>query len=212
MRLFIFGDSITQGYFGGSSAWVNQLANYYQQEALRDLNSDWIDTFNLGVSGDTAEGILKRIEPEIKARQLGEEAQECIVIAVGINDSILRDNIVETEVYDFQTTYEKLIDKALEICPRVICLGLTAVNEEETDPWEYSSSGKQWKNNRINLFEDTIKQVAITKEVVFVPLHDQFLDQLNKSDMLSDGLHPNEIGHRFIYDKVKEVIDTLIKL
>lgn len=209
MRVLVFGDSIAQGFFDTvEGGWVNQLWKKAQINALNDLHATWDDVFNLGVDGDTAEGVLARLEAEVEARRLFAE-DECIVIAVGINDSLLRDNLVACEVYDFQATYEQIIDKALEITPRVVCVGLSAVKESMTDPWPYAPNGEQFKNNRINLFEDTIKQSAELKEVAFVPIYDQFFKQSRKRNLLADGLHPNHEGHMLIAAKVAEAIEVL---
>lgn len=209
MRVFLFGDSITQGFYDDKSGgWANQLNVHYQKKALADLSSAKTEVFNLGISGDTAEGVLGRLKPEVETRRLYDD-EDCIVLAVGINDSILINNRVVNDVHDFQEVYDRLIDEALALCPRVICVGLTAVKESETDPWTYSSSGKQWKNNRINLFEDTIKQSAEFKEVPFVPIHDQFLKLLGKKQLLADGLHPNTEGHRFIAREVLAAIEAI---
>lgn len=209
MRVYIFGDSIAQGYFDAQrGGWANQLAQVYQTEAMKDLDEEWVEVFNLGVSGDNAEGVLGRLKPEVEARRLSDD-QECIILAIGINDAILRENRAVTEVYPFQETYEKLIDEALKLCPSVVCVGLSAVDEAQADPWRYSTSGKQWKNNRINLFEDTIKQAAGAKGVVFVPIHDEFLKLTQSRTMLADGLHPNDAGHAFIAGQVLPVVEAL---
>lgn len=209
MRIFIFGGSITQGYYDDKTGgWANQIGLHYQKHALANLGGERTEVFNLGVSGDTTEGVLGRLKSEVEARRLYDD-EDCIVLAVGMNDSMLINNRVVLDVHDFQAAYDRLIDKALSLCPRVICVGLTAVKESETDPWAYSSSGKQWKNNRINLFEDTIKQSAEFKEVPFVPIHDEFLKLLGKKRLLADGLHPNTEGHRFIARLVIEAIEAI---
>lgn len=78
-------------------------------------------------------------------------------------------------------------------------MGLTAVDEELTHPWKHSPYREQWKNNRLNLFEDTIKQSTERKGVGFVPVHDKFLRMLTQDrNILADGLHPNNAGHEFI--------------
>jgi lysophospholipase L1-like esterase len=111
------------------------------------------------------------------------------------------------DVYTFQTLYEKLIDEALKLSPHVYCVGLTAVDEELTSPWTGSSTGKQWRNNRINLFEDTIKQAANRLSVPFIPVHDTFTSKIEAGDvLLADGLHPNEAGHEFISGIVASAI------
>lgn len=214
MRIYAFGDSITQGFFDSQGGWTQRLANSYHQKSLQAMLAGedyYIELHNLGVSGDTAAGVANRIEREIKARQLYEE-DETIILAIGMNDAILRDNRPMTEVYEFQKQYDKLLEDALKISSRIVCVGLTAVDETKTDPWRFSSTGKQWKNNRINLFEDTIKQTAQRKNVIFIPLHDQFLTALSDGqNLLADGLHPNDTGHDMVANIVKPVLDGIVK-
>jgi lysophospholipase L1-like esterase len=69
----------------------------------------------------------------------------------------------------------------------------------------------QWKNNRINLFEDAIRQSAIRHDVAFIGLHDTFLAKLDDGEaLLADGLHPNDAGHAWLYAEVyKALADSL---
>jgi lysophospholipase L1-like esterase len=212
MRIFVFGDSIAQGFYDSAGGWVGRIASTLHQKSLDHiLKSDensYFEVFNLGVSGDSTEGVSSRIEREVKSRRLYEQ-EELIIIAVGINDSILlADNTAHMEIYDFQNAYEKLLKEALKLSPHVYCLGLTAVDEELTSPWTGSSTGKQWRNNRINLFEDSIKQSAARLSVNFIPIHDKFLSLKDAGqELLADGLHPNEAGHELI---ANTIITTVI--
>lgn len=209
MRVFIFGDSIAQGYFDDKQGgWANQLGLHYQKHILANMEGGWTEIYNLGISGDTVENTRNRLESEVLSRRLSDD-EECIVLAVGINDTVLRENRVVMDVHDFQEVYDDIIDRALALCPRVLCVGLSAVQESQTDPWPYSSTGKQWKNNRINLFEDTIKQSAFNKQVAFIPIHDEFLKLLKSKQLLADGLHPNHEGHSFIAKEVLAAIEAL---
>jgi lysophospholipase L1-like esterase len=213
MKIFIFGDSITQGFWDMSGGWVQQLSSVIHSASLENmLNGDgksYIEVYNLGVSGDSTEGVLKRLKSEVESRRIYSD-DEVIIISVGINDSILdSENIVLMDVYQFQETYEKLINEALKLTDRVYCVGLTAVDEKLTNPWKFSSTGKQWGNNRINLFEDTIKQSCERLSVPFIPIHDEFMDLLSRGeDLLADGLHPNNAGHKLI---AKAVAENVIK-
>jgi lysophospholipase L1-like esterase len=213
MRIFFFGDNITQGFFESQGGWAQRLANEYHQETLRELdreNPKWIECFNLGVSGDTAEELLGRIGHEIEVRELDDD-ENIIVIAIGTNNSILRDNRALMDVYTFQEVFEKILDTAQKYSDKILCVGLTAVDELLTDPIEQSSTGKQYHNQRLNVFEDTIKQSAGRKEVPFVPIHDVFLEKLNSGEeLLSDGLHPNDAGHALIYHSVKPELEKLL--
>lgn len=212
MRVFFFGDSITQGFFDEAGGWAQRLINLYHSQTRENLGQDfWIECFNLGVSGDTVDGLRKRLEVEVTNRQLLND-ENVIVLSIGINDTVLHDNRAVRDVYDFQESFENLLDSSLSIANKVICIGLTAVDESLTDPWAYSSTNKQYLNNRINLFEDTIKQACEIKDVPFVPVHDRFLTQADSATLLSDGLHPNEAGHELIASLVKPRLDKLLNL
>lgn len=210
--MFVFGDSIVQGFYDPHGGWVQHLQNVLHTVSLGNLlnknaGEDY-EVFNLGVSGDTAAGVTKRLASEIVARRLYPvDGKDIVVLAVGINDAVLRNNRAAIDVYVFQQEYEKAVEQAKRLDARVVCLGLTAVDEKQTDPWFGSSSGKQWKNNRINLFEDTIKQSSERLDVEFVGLHDDFLQRLHHGDeLLADGLHPNHAGHQFIYSRIGKIL------
>lgn len=211
MRVLIFGDSITQGLFDTKGGWVNRLAVKYQEAALKNLAGDWHEIFNLGVSGDTVQDVIDRVENETKAR-IWENNPIAIVVAVGINDSRLISNRVFTEEYKFQEQCEKLVDIVTRISDQSLFVGLSAVDEKLTNPWEFSTGKEQFLNNRINLFEDCIKQVCEQKNVRFVPIHDMFIGQLGGNHaLLSDGLHPDEAGHALLYEMIAPEIKKLLR-
>lgn len=213
MRIFIFGDSIAQGFYDTEGGWIQRLTRLYNAKSLSNMmegNDEFVEIFNLGVSGDTAEGVSSRMPEEIKRRRLY-DTDEAIVIAIGLNDTILRDNRAQQDMEDFQQTIERLIDVAQKQTPRVLFVGLSPVKEELTDPWKFSSSGKQWKNNRIDLFEDVIKQSTLRKGIAFVPIYDMLFDEMHKgTEIHSDGLHLNDTGHGLIADVVKPQLERLL--
>lgn len=212
MRIFFFGDSITQGFYDPQGGWAQQLINEYHARTLvyeLEGNGQYIEAFNLGVSGDTVEGVTERIDAEIMARHIYDD-EDVIVLAVGVNDAILRQNIAVNEEYDFEAKVEKLVDKALSHTNRLLLVGLTPVDETLTNPLKSSRSGKQYKNNRIDLFEDIIKQVAGRKKIACVPIYDILRAELNKGTKLhADGLHPNDQGHDLIAELVRPKLREL---
>lgn len=214
MRVLIFGDSIAHGFYDSRGGWVQRFASEAHMKTLDSMNNggDYsVEVHNLGVSGDTAAGVLGRMESEVEARRLYEE-KDVIIIAIGTNDAVLRQNIVQTDEYEFQQTLERAIDVALKLTNKVMCVGLSAVDESLSDPWKFSNTGRQYKNKRIDLFEDTIKQSAERKDIAFVPIFDQFKAQLaSGQNLLADGLHPNEAGHELIYQIVKPKLEELLK-
>jgi lysophospholipase L1-like esterase len=214
MRILFFGDSITQGFWDVRGGWAQRLINDYHGKnlagMLSDPSFDGIEGFNLGISGDTSTDLLERFEHETRVRRWKNDPL-LLVFMIGINDARLQQQRVVADVYDFQENLEKLLDRAADLADGVLCVGLTAVDEANTDPWPYSGTGAQWSNNRINAFEDTVKQTASRMDIPFVPVHDQFLAALEAGqELLSDGLHPNEAGHQLIAELVRPTLDEVV--
>ena len=86
--ILCFGDSITQGYVDLEGGWTQRLRRRLDQETtvpFGDTTFPAHAVFNLGVSGDTAEGLAARLERELAPRQLGD--QTIVVIAIGVNET-----------------------------------------------------------------------------------------------------------------------------
>lgn len=215
MRIFFFGDSITQGFFDSHGGWAQRIAREFHQQTLASITNpedQGYKCFNLGISGDTTEGVRERITSEVESRQISED-KNCIILAIGTNDSILRNNRALMDVYEFQELYEQVLDNATKLSDKVLCVGLTAVDENLSSPVAQSSTGKQYRNQRLNVFEDTIKQSCFSRNIPFVPIHDMFLAALNNGEeLLSDGLHPNDAGHTLIANtvlpEIRKVLNT----
>ncbi len=213
MRILIFGDSITQGFFDSQGGWATRIARNYHQTALKNLKGDWPGVFNLGVSADMVEDVLSRLENETKSRYYKGNVEEkiIVIVAIGLNDSVLTDNKALQDEYKFQEEYEKLVDKVNFVADKCLFVGLTAVDEKLTNPFPGSSLGRQYLNNRINLFEDVIKQVCMVKDVPFVRVHDAFIAALGQGKhLLSDGLHPNDAGHELLYNMIEPHVRKLL--
>ncbi len=84
MKILIFGDSITYGACDREGGWVQRLRKFLDEKNLTE--NDDFSLYNLGVGGDNTEDILKRFEPETKAR-IDEEEETVFIFAIGINDS-----------------------------------------------------------------------------------------------------------------------------
>jgi lysophospholipase L1-like esterase len=87
-----FGDSITYGeYDGVFGGWVDILKRY----ALQKYNegSDELILFNLGIGGETTEGLVKRIPHEMKARNSAEG--NVVFIGYGANDLAFKEGIMQ---------------------------------------------------------------------------------------------------------------------
>lgn len=188
----LFGDSITWGAWDTEKGgWGARLRSYFE------INDIEVELYNCGVSGDTTDDLLKRFEVECLARE-----PQIIIFAIGINDARYinsREN-PQTPIDKFQNGLNDLIEKAKKHADKIICLGLTKVDNSKTMPCAWKPT-KFYDDADIKKYDNIIKDVCQSKGVLFLEMH----DLLQNSD-LEDGLHPNPQGHEKMFLKVKDFL------
>lgn len=205
MRVLVFGDSITQGMWDTRGGWAQRLVTDFFDMQLKDLTADVPWVFNLGISGDTTKQLLSRFEAETVAR-LG--ADMAFVFAIGTNDAwINADGGFNMSPEIYSANLKKLIAKARTYGSRILFVGLASVDESQTMPVSWIDIS--YTNERLALFEHTLKQVCDEEHVDFVPIFDAFQEAQAKQNLLTDGLHPNDQGHELILGLVKPQIAKL---
>jgi len=188
----LFGDSITWGVwdpkYGG---WGTRLRSYFE------TNNFDIELYNCGISGDTTNDLLKRLDIECVARK-----PQIIILAIGINDSryINTKNNAQIPINKFQDNIECLIEKAKKYANKIVCLGLTKVDNNRTMPCQWKTT-KFYTESLVRRYDAKIKLVCQNTGVLFLEMN----DLLENSD-LEDGLHPNSKGHEKMFYRVKEFL------
>ncbi len=209
MRVLVFGDSITWGFWDTEGGWATRLRNYYVARELKEKSHRDPSVFNLGIGGDTAKGVLRRFKPETDARKWpGEDF--VFVFAIGTNDSATENGKPRFSEKEYRSNLEKLIDEAKKYSDKIVFVGLTPCEEELTTPipWRKSIS---YTNKRLLLFEKVIKDECAKNNMPQVVLFETFQDELSKNrKLLADGLHPHNEGHKLIFQLVRPVIDEVI--
>lgn len=191
-RISIFGDSITWGKndteHGG---WVNRLRNYFET-----ANDQDIEVYNVGVSGDNTDGLLKRFKPECEARN---RKPQVILFSIGINDSSYTDkeNNACVPLEQFQKNIQKLINEARVFSDSISFIGLTNVDESKMPRKE----NRFWSNSRIKKYNSVIKSICDEMNIPFLNM----LDVLEVKD-LPDGLHPDSHGHEKMFQRIKDFL------
>lgn len=204
MKVLIFGDSITHG------AWDTEKGGWAQRLKLflgeKSCSSDEVDytVYNLGISGDTTEELLKRLKFEAQQR-IGEE-ETLLIFAIGINDTqfIHDKGRLRTPLEDFKSNIQEIIKIAQVFSSKIVFLGLTPVDEAKTTPIPWNKN-KSYKNEIIKKFNEAIKEICDKESIPFIEVLDDFL-QRNYEDLLEDGLHPNPEGHEEIFKIVKKFL------
>lgn len=189
----VFGDSVTQAAYVRNS-WVNLLKADLEEK----FQDDFVNVFNLGVDGNTTNDILARFENESAAR-----IPTSIIFAVGVNDSTYIQSISRpiTPENVFESNLEKLIDLAIKFSKDITFVGLVLGDDSILKPLPGWTENYEWSydRKRTENYNNILETVAGSENCKFI----QLLDKL-KSEDFEDGLHPNEQGHRKMYEIIKK--------
>jgi lysophospholipase L1-like esterase len=200
MRILFFGDSITQGFTDSEGGWADRIKRYYAKNTS-ELVKD-VGVMNLGISGDTSEGLKKRIESEISVRT---EEELIVVIAIGTNDTIYQKDSILPEPTKYIENLHSIKDKASKFTDKIMFVGLTPVIDELLQPIKWSRTGKCYSTQVMNQFNEAIKEFCNNENLTFVSLWEAFENKSLES-LMSDGLHPNDSGHLIIKNLVLEAL------
>ncbi len=196
-RICIFGDSITEGFYDyEEGGWANRLKKYFENNDNDNI------IYNLGISGDNTDDLLKRFDAEARTRD-----PEIIIFTIGINDSSYRESLKgnKTDFKKFNKNLKVLLNKAKIFTDKVIFIGITRVDENKTAPLPWNTDAS-YKNKDIQEYNKAIKGLCEKNNLPFIDMY----DLLNKED-LEDGLHPNSSGHEKMFQRVKDfLIDNKI--
>lgn len=194
MRILIFGDSIVWGAWDSLGGWGQRIKSIYDKKAVESGFTGYAEVYILGISAETTNGLLTRIEEEIRAR-VDKDMQ--VILAIGINDCGF-----EVPQKIFAENMRKLIELAKKFAGKVVVLGLTPVDEAKTNPLAWDNTFFV-DNQKIEIFNKMMGKFARETQTEFVDVMGEFLKREYKM-LLTDGLHPNSEGHALIAKMVLE--------
>ncbi len=161
------------------------------------------EVYVFGIDGDTADGILKRFDCEMKTPLYGIDT---VIFAIGINDAVItKDGNVFCEESVFEQNMRALCTCARTYVTKIVIVGLTKVNESLVNPLPQSTNGKCYTNERIEKFNAILRTVATEEKCFFV----ENMHSVKERD-LADGLHPNSKGHEKIFHNVLAVLKAKV--
>lgn len=189
-RICIWGDSITWGATDHEKeGWANRLRHYFYNESDEDLS-----VYNVGISGDNSDDLMKRFEVECIARE-----PDVIIFAIGTNDSQYvesKDN-PRVSLKKYEENLQNLIDIAKKHSTKIGFIGLTKVVENKVMPIPWSPT-KYYDNENVKLYDDKLKEVVSKNNLPYLYMFD-----LLEDEELEDGLHPNSNGHEKMFQRIK---------
>lgn len=196
INILVFGDSITYGAWDKEKGgWVNRLRLALEND---DSNS-YYTIFNLEISGDVTESIKNRFDNECKIR-FNKNDNTIIIFSIGINDTQNVKDEDRVSLETFRNNIITLINSAKKYTDNILFIGLTKVDESKVTPLPWDKE-KGYLNTKIINFDKELKNICLENNVDYL-----YIYELLEIEELFDGLHPNNVGHQKICDKVKTKI------
>lgn len=189
-NICVLGDSIVYGAQDDAKhGYVNRLKDDYRE------NQNIENIYGLGIPGETTEGLLKRIDVELKPRN-----PNTIIIAIGVNDTIYvkSKNKENVSIESFINNIKKIIEIAKKYTNNILVLGLTKVIEKLTTPILWNDD-EIYFNNTIKKYDKALEEFCNINNIEYIKMFDLLEDE----DFSNDGIHPNEKGHEKIYKVIK---------
>lgn len=197
-----FGDSITYGeYDGVFGGWVDILKRYALQK-FHEGNGDELILFNLGIGGETTEGLLKRIPHELDARNSPDG--NIVFLSYGANDLAVKEGIQMVNPEKFRNNIKEAVEHARRFSNEIYLVSILPFSQKIDGV--VVSSGKKRINEDVIAYNQILKNIAAEDSLTYIDFYSAFLD--DKEILLSaDGVHPNEKGYGMMAEIVIPIIE-----
>jgi len=139
--------------------------------------------FNMGISGDFSEGLVKRLNNVTRLKP------DHLFIKIGINDIVER-----VPLSKIKTNYLQILDRVATDCPDTKIYIQSTLPTRDLKSYFRSSKDINKIVQKLNTF---LKTQAQERALTFVDLYPDFADENNemKKELTNDGVHLNETGY-----------------
>lgn len=215
-NILIFGASGLHGVGGARGGWADRLKTGLHNEMYgNDGAGEFCEVYELGIPGTMLSDTLARFEAEVRARvRKLDPDQTYIIFSCGTNDAKAVDQIDNHPISpdDFAANVHALIHLTKEYSNHILGVGIVPVDESKTLPKESAVSGRLsfFSNQRLKQFEEALGRVCEAEQVQFVPLFDGVPADWTQTHLWRDGLHPNDQGHDWIYERVEPSLRAML--
>ncbi|MGH1517778.1 SGNH/GDSL hydrolase family protein [Chryseobacterium sp. JK1] len=200
-----FGDSITYGeYDGVFGGWVDILKRYALQR-FHEGNGDELILYNLGIGGESTEGLLKRMPNELSARNSPDG--NIIFISYGANDLAVKEDIQIVNPEQFKKNIKTAVQHARLFSNNIYLVSILPFAQKVDGA--VVSSGKLRTNDEVVKYNEILKEIVAEEALTYIDFHSAFLQ--DKEILLSeDGVHPNEKGYGMMAEIAIPIIEKYL--
>jgi lysophospholipase L1-like esterase len=191
----IVGDSLTYGigdYDNGG--WASLFKKDIVSKDDSKVCSNYVHV--AAFPGATSTIILNKIDSIYQAFK-NDEFDNVVILSIGVNDTQEFNGSNKTSLEDYRKNIESII-KYVTKEAELIIVGLARIQSDDKFYWK---PGKFYSNEILNRYDSELEKICQENNIKYIKTR----DVLDKSDYI-DGLHPNQIGHRKTYERIKEEI------
>ncbi|UZT98869.1 GDSL-type esterase/lipase family protein [Chryseobacterium fluminis] len=200
-----FGDSITYGeYDGVFGGWVDILKRYALQK-YNEGNSNELILFNLGIGGETTEGLVRRIPHEMAARNSAEG--NMVFLGYGANDLAVKDGTQMVHPESFKKNILTALHEAKKYTDDIYLISILPFSKNVDGV--VVASGKRRTNEDVLVYNQILTDIALENACSYIDFYKAY--SADKEVLLSaDGVHPNEKGYGMMAEIAIPIIEKYL--
>lgn len=199
-----FGDSITYGeYDGVFGGWVDILKRYALQKFHE--GSDELILFNLGIGGESTEGLLKRMPHELSARNAADG--NIVFIGYGANDLAVKDGKQIVDPEQFRNNMKTAVEYAKQFSSDIYLVSILPFSQKVNGV--VAASGKLRLNEDVIRYNQILQHIAIENGLIYIDFYTAFLED-REILLFEDGVHPNEKGYGMMAEIAIPIIEKYL--
>ena len=205
----VIGDSITYGIGDfESGGWSAILKKYIVNKDDSKVCNNYVHV--AGFPGATSTDILNKIEYIFNSFK-HEEFKNIVILSIGVNDTQEFNGNNKNSIEQYKSNIKKISNYIMQQDAELIILGLTRIESDEKFLWK---PNKYYNNEDISeydrdleaiiKFDSELEEFCKENRIKYISMQ----DVLQKEDFI-DGLHPNQNGHKKIFERVKNYLKVM---
>ena len=200
----IIGDSITYGIGDfESGGWSAMFKKFIVNKDDSKICNNFVHI--AGFPGATSKDILNKID-NILNSFIYDGFNNIVILSIGVNDTQLFNGNYKISINNYKSNIKKITKKIMRKGMQLIILGLTRIESDEKFLWKpnkyYDSSIISEYDKDLKLimeYDSELRRLCEENKIKYIPMQ----DVLQKEDFI-DGLHPNQMGHKKIFERIKD--------
>ncbi len=213
LRIVAFGDSTTAVRAGVAQVYAQRLPGKLAGRGIE------VEVINAGVSGNTTADARERFQADVLSHR-----PDLVVIQFGLNDSAVAIQQGETEprvaLPDYQQNLAHYVRTLKGHGIHVVLMTQNALLWTDALKTECGrppyKPDDRWGLNVLNAeYAESVRKIARAHDVPLVDVYQGYQDYdrvpgQTADALLSDGVHPNDEGHRLVANLLTEQIASMI--